>query len=351
VSAEDESTEHTPAPRKRRRRRGRRGTGRTPSAGTALPGAVSAAAHPSPATQAARPAIQAARPAAQAARPAAQAPSPVAPQDQRARLRAGILAFLDRHPETQAESVLDALHQTLPRFERAEEITALEVLHELVTANLLMPGLDRAHLGWPWLRLTEYGRKVIRHGKPLPFDPDEYLAAAQQRLPSLSPLALEVLRESVATFHRGFVRSSALLLGTASEILMMELIDAFIAGRPEKDQQRLQAVIEDKSIYARYRIFREEFEKARVVLKIPDPVSKDIDTIIDLVFNAIRLNRNEAGHPSADPLNATLVATTLQAFIEYAERLAGLSAFLKEPAEGQPAAAPRRRRSRRRRSA
>ncbi len=344
MDTEDERTESTPAPRKGRRRRRRRGPRRTSPASTALPGAVIAAAHPGPAAQTPRPATQ-------AARPAAQTPSPVAPQDQRARLRAGILAFLDRHPETQAQNILDALHQTLPRFERAEEIAAMEVLHELVTANLLMPGLDRAHLGWPWLRLTEYGRKVIRHGKPLPFDPDEYLAAAQQRLPSLSPLALDVLREAVATFHRGFVRSSALLLGTASEILMMQLIDAFIAGRPEKDRQRLQAAIEDKSIYARYRIFREEFEKAREIRRIPDLVSKDIDTIIDLVFNAIRLNRNEAGHPSADPLNAALVATTLQAFIEYAERLAGLSAFLKEPAEVQPAPPARRRRSRRRRSA
>jgi hypothetical protein len=172
------------------------------------------------------------------------------------------------------------------------------------------------------------------------------LGFAQQRLPNISPLVLEVLRESVATFHRGFVRSSALLLGTASEILMMQLIDAFIAGRPEKERQRLQAAVEDKSVYARYRLFREEFEKTRDALKIPDPVSKDIDAIIDLIFNAVRLNRNEAGHPSSSPLNPALVAATLQAFIEYAERIAGLSAFLLEPAQQKPEPPARRRRRR-----
>ena len=40
-------------------------------------------------------------------------------------------------------------------------------------------------------------------------------------------------------------------------------IDAFVAGRPEKERERLTAVMADKSIYARYRIFREEFDRTR----------------------------------------------------------------------------------------
>src|SRR3989304_7495939 len=89
----------------------------------------------------------------------------------RPRRRAGILAFLNRHQETQVTTLLDALRQQLPRFDRTEETAALEVLHELVTANVIMPGVDRGHLGWPWLRVTEYGRLVIRQGQPLPLDP------------------------------------------------------------------------------------------------------------------------------------------------------------------------------------
>src|SRR3990172_8488643 len=72
---------------------------------------------------------------------------PAAPQDLRTRLRAGILAFLNRHQETQVTTLLDALRQQLPRFDRMEETAALEVLHELITANVIMPGVDRGHLG------------------------------------------------------------------------------------------------------------------------------------------------------------------------------------------------------------
>ena len=316
--------------RKRRRRRRRRGAGAPARAATAQP-------------QAAVTPVPSAIPAVPEPAPA----FPAAPQDLRTRLRAGILAFLNRHQETQVTTLLDALRQQLPRFDRTEETAALEVLHELVTANVIMPGVDRGHLGWPWLRVTEYGRQVIRQGKPLPFDPDQYLAAAQPHLADMPPLALEVLREAVATYHRGYVRSSAMLLGTASELVMMQLIDAFVAGRPEKERERLNAVMADKSIYARYRIFREEFERARDGLKIPDALSKDIEAIVDLVFNAVRLTRNEAGHPSGAPLNSVLVATTLQAFLEYADRVARLSAYLREPAAVKPAPPKRRRRSRR----
>ncbi|MGH2452396.1 MAG: hypothetical protein ACRDF5_01350, partial [bacterium] len=266
-------------------------------------------------------------------------------------MRAAILGFLGGHHETQVNAVLDALRTGSSPLDRTDETAALEILHELVTANLLMPGLDRAHLGWPWLRLTEYGLQVLRSGRPVSFDPDHYLVAVQQRLETLPPLALDVLREAVATYHRGFVRSSALLLGTASEIVMTELIDAFIAAQPDKDRQRLAAAVEDRSMYARYRLFRDEFDRTREGRRLPDAVSKDVEAIIDLIFNAIRLNRNEAGHPSADPLNPLLVATTLQAFLEYAERIARLTAYFREPAAVKAAvpapAAARRRRTRR----
>src|SRR3990170_3791062 len=273
-----EGEQQEQARRKRRRRRRRRGAGAPAPAATAQP-------------QAAVTPVPSALPPAPEPAPA----SPAAPRDLRTRLRAGILAFLNRHQETQVTTLLDALRQQLPRFDRTEETAALEVLHELVTANVIMPGVDRGHLGWPWLRVTEYGRQVIRQGKPLPFDPDQYLAAAQPHLADMPPLALEVLREAVATYHRGYVRSSAMLLGTASELVMMQLIDAFVA----------------------------------------------------LVFNAVRLTRNEAGHPSGAPLNSVLVATTLQAFLEYADRVARLSAYLREPAAVKPAPPKRRRRSRR----
>ncbi len=324
-----------PTTRRKRRRRRRRGSG----------AAVAVAA-------AGRPAAVTAGPAAAhtvAAVPAEPLPSPET-LDLRVRLRAGILALLSRHQETQVGTILDALRPTLPRFERAEETAALEVLHEFMNANLIMPALDRAHLGWPWLRVTEYGRRVIRLGKPLPFDPDQYLAAAQPRLAVIPPLALEVLREAVATYHRGYIRSSALLLGTASEILMTELTDTFAASRPERERQRLEKLMADKSIYARYRIFREEFDTARDALKMSDAVSKDIEAIIDLIFNAVRLTRNEAGHPSGAPLNSVLVATTLQAFLEYADRIAQLIAYFTTPPEAKPAPAaarPRRRRRKR----
>jgi len=330
-----------PSARRRRRRRRRRGSGAATAAGATV-----AAAAPAPTVT---PSVETSGPAAPTAPAAEAAVAQPLRQDLGARLRTGILAFLSRHPETQVGTLLDHLRQTFLRFDRAEEAVALEVLHELVTANIVMPGIDRAHLGWPWLRVTQYGRQVIRQGKPLPFDPDQYLAAAQPRLAVIPPLALEVLREAVATYHRGYIRSSALLLGTASEVLIMQLIDAFVAGRPARDRQRLEALMADKSIYARYRLFREELDAVRGTLPLTDAVSKDIEAIIDLIFNAVRLTRNEAGHPSGTPLNPILVATTLQAFPEYADRIAQLATALQTPPAAKPAP-PRARRRRSRRS-
>ncbi|MDQ7829321.1 MAG: hypothetical protein QN158_01890 [Armatimonadota bacterium] len=266
-----------------------------------------------------------------------------APGDLRIRIRAAILDFLARHQETQVPTLLDALARQFPGFGRAEETVALEVLHELATSNILLPALDRRHLGWPWVRVTEYGRQVLQTGRPVPYDPDRYLAAAQQRLPTLPPLVLDVLRESVAAFHRGLIRASALLLGVASELLMLELTEAFLATLPEAERRSLSEWWAEKSLYARYRLFREAFEARREALALPDSVSKDIDAILDLVFNAVRLQRNEAGHPTGAPLNPVLMAATLQVFLEYAERITGLIAFLRQTTVRPPSRRRRRR--------
>lgn len=130
----------------------------------------------------------------------------------------------------------------------------------------------------------------------------------------------------VATYNNGNLLSSTITLGTASENLILVLIDSFINWLQKNNKNtNLIIRIKNKGIYLKF----EELKKEIKVHKrdIPSDLKQEIDTYLDTIFNFIRVNRNSAGHPTGKKLNSNAIYANLQIFGEYSVSIYKLMDF------------------------
>ena len=216
--------------------------------------------------------------------------------------------------------------------QRGDVLTvAKEIVHELINAGMLIPGTNGSVTGsdasYPWLTITEYGRKAIKSEDWLPYDPDGYLAELKRMVPEIDDVTFAYIGESVASFNRHHLLSATITLGVASENLMLTLIEAYrdwIKDVVRKD--KFDKRIADKWISTQYAEFKKEF--VFDLKTLPKDLQADWETYLDGVFNFIRLNRNSAGHPTGKAMSAKVVYANLQIFADYARFVLGLVRYL-----------------------
>ncbi len=68
--------------------------------------------------------------------------------------------------------------------EEEDGVRLKHVNWDLILARVLTPGTNSTtstYDGWPFLSVTDHGRKVIAEQRPVPYDPDGYIARLNQR--------------------------------------------------------------------------------------------------------------------------------------------------------------------------
>lgn len=200
--------------------------------------------------------------------------------------------------------------------------TAKEIVHEFVNMGAIYPGAKGAVTGgdseYPWITITEYGREIFMSENWLPYDPDGYVKELKQQVPDLDDVTLSYISESVAAFNRRHLLSATITLGVASENLMLLLIETYTDKMQDAVRQAaFKKKIDDKWISTQYKEFKKEF--AMDVKKLDKSVQSDWETYLDGIFNFIRLNRNDAGHPTGKQFSSKVVYANLQIFVDYAK--------------------------------
>jgi hypothetical protein len=182
------------------------------------------------------------------------------------------------------------------------------VIWDLIIERILIPGTadpQPGDNGWPFLSLTDHGRKVIEAQTPVPYDPDGYIAALKSSVPTVSVTVVVYLAEAVATFRTGNFLASAVMLGAASEMVFNELTQALPpvmadATKRDKCAEKMQRGKMKDRIDAVVGWCRNHASSLPGTWSGDEQVG-DIEKIADL----IRRRRNEAGHPQDPPLRPT----------------------------------------------
>lgn len=200
------------------------------------------------------------------------------------------------------------------------------VIWDLIIERILVPSTSNPRSindGWPFLSLTDHGRRVLEAQSPVPYDPDGYLASLKTTVPTVSDTVVEYLAEAVSTFRTGNHLASAVMLGAASEMVFIEVSHALpLVVADARKQQKLAAKMQNGKIKDRIATAVGWCRNNAAVL--PDTWAgseqiEDIERIADL----IRRRRNEAGHPEAPPRRPSRdqMYSYLLVFPEYCKHL------------------------------
>lgn len=200
-----------------------------------------------------------------------------------------------------------------------------EIIQELINCGLIYPGTPgNSNESYPWLTVTEYGETVFLSEDWLPYDPEGYVKYLKNKVPAIDHVTLTYISEAVSTYHMRHFLSSTLTLGVASENLMIILIEKYAKWIPDADRgDAFRAKIKKMSFYQIYDLFKKELPND--MNSLSDELKNEWKTYLEGIFNFIRINRNEAGHPTGKVLDANVIYANLQAFPSYAEYIFKLS--------------------------
>ena len=137
----------------------------------------------------------------------------------------------------------------------------MEVVWSLIIQGILIPGLNDSNQGWPFLRLTEYGRRCVEEDRVLPHDSDGFLRDFNREVPNSDPTIIAYLTESLQCYIHGLYRSAAVMLGGASEQAVLLMIESYAESIRDPTSKRAfqSSLNKTQSIFRKYDLFDERF--------------------------------------------------------------------------------------------
>ena len=208
------------------------------------------------------------------------------------------------------------------------------VVWDLILERVLVPGTDRPGSigdGWPCLSITDHGQKVIAEQKPVPYDPDGYLARLNQSTGGLTLTVESYLAEALSTFRTGNNLASAVMLGAASEMVFIEVCEAIAEGFADSsDQSAFQTKTGPrKPMVQRIKAVTDWLSAKKTHLPT-EWQSAERQQLVQKIADLIRNRRNEPGHPQDPPMKPSHeeMYALLMLFPDYCEKLYVLKTWL-----------------------
>ncbi len=179
-----------------------------------------------------------------------------------------------------------------------------DILWEFIIQGVIFPGINLSNSNLPWFHLTEYGRRVLEEGRYLPHDPTGYIKRFRTNVINPDPVVVTYLTESLECFRRGNLIASIVMLGIASErmllLLCSALLDSLSNGTEKEEAQNIfkSMPIKPKLDWVTNKI--ENLQRGK-----PRPLPDDVNIMLIAIFNFIRRQRNDLGHPQESPPEIT----------------------------------------------
>lgn len=198
--------------------------------------------------------------------------------------------------------------------------------HELLRTGYFAWGLNLGNPSAPFFHFTERGARAVERLSRDPGNPTGYIRHLQS-VASLNPIADSYLREGLDCYVAGLHKAAAVMLGGASESLVLELRDATVTSlraRGAAVSKRLQ----DWRVKALLDELH-EFLDARKA-SFPPGVREEFEAYFLAFAQQIRSTRNDAGHPSSvDPVTEQSVHASFLMFPELARLNTALIGWVK----------------------
>jgi hypothetical protein len=186
-------------------------------------------------------------------------------------------------------------------------LRAMRVYWQLVGEGIIHPGrlvmvapnisgLDKAQFSAPYFSVTRYGTEVLNSPAYEPHYPTSYMAELLQSAAESDDTVTAYMQEAVDSFRRGSLAASMVMLGVAAERVFVLVSEAVLAALDNADEKkRFIKVMAGLSMKPKLDWISHKFQVARKTL--PD----GSELMVLGVYNLVRLQRNELGHPQGSP--------------------------------------------------
>jgi hypothetical protein len=192
---------------------------------------------------------------------------------------------------------------------------------------------------WAWV-LTARGRHVVESGEYEPDDAEGYLSRLRSRIPDLDELVLLYAEEALRAYQASCHLASTVMLGVASERAFQLLGEALLSWLPEGEAEGFRRTFENtrRTYVAKFAEFRKRLEPHKPDLR--NELAENMALSLDSVLDLLRVNRNDAGHPSGRRVDRDEAYINLQMFARYLETMFKLRNFFSKAAGGASGLVP-----------
>ena len=252
-------------------------------------------------------------------------------------LRNLVLEVLKKTPKTQATSIINDVERLVrekdlfPSKEECQRLNVdyhyyeqeelnpidkfnvVEVVWDLIIERIISPGQDQSNVNFPFVTLTSFGEAVISQSIPQYYDPDAYIGFLKSIAPSLDPVIEQYVFEGLNCFRRQLLFASAVMLGAAAEKAILLLLEAIAKSvlDPQRKKEAEQ-LLEGGRLPAIYDKITATLTPLTKKGAIPYSVHEGCIEHLMSLFEMIRVQRNDAVHPVAGPVNRDKVFLSLQ---------------------------------------
>ena len=193
-----------------------------------------------------------------------------------------------------------------------------EAFFHLFHKGYIAPDAPDSTLNPPRLhifKVTERGRTWFQGEDPLPEDVSRYMWFLHERVPGIDTVIEQYVKEALTAFEREAFFASAVMLGAASEKELYLLAESvLLAMKDGKRQTALKSLLDRRRLLELFETVRDTIQDAVAAKLVPYSSSEGATTHLMSLYEAIRVQRNDAVHPMNATVSEESVRLLLQSF-------------------------------------
>jgi hypothetical protein len=205
-----------------------------------------------------------------------------------------------------------------PHLSEADRDLFIEVFWDLFRQGILTLGYNDSNNGFPWCRVSHYGKILLTDPQAYFFyDVSTYAAAIRKQVADINDTTLLYLQEAMQAFRAGCMLSAAVMIGVATEHTFQLLMD--VIDKNQTEGPKYKSVGKEQAILRKVNKFKSIIEKD--LPNIPYPIREDFDTHFAGILAVIRNYRNDSGHPSGRLVGREQTYVLLNLVIPYLKKM------------------------------
>ena len=238
-------------------------------------------------------------------------------------LRIKILDHMSKYRAVQFQGLSSSIIQEVsqkadhPFDENKAKSLIDETIYDLITERFITFGSEdgNAEARYPFIVLTEQGRRLVSENEPHFYDPQRYISFLEKFVNVTDEITTQYAYEAVRCFRGNLLFAAAVMIGAAAERAILSLLEAIVNWEKDpKLKKKAENLLNRGKLPSIFVFLRETIEKAIRDYDMPYNVYEGAINHLISFQEMVRVQRNEAVHPDAGKVSRDSVYLSLQTF-------------------------------------